>query len=383
MDDRQLDTLALHAGALDPRPEGAVVTPIFQSANFLQADADPDEGVTYARLSNTPNHRVLHARIAALEGAEAALVTASGMAAITTAVLSSCQTGDHALVQATVYGGTATFFQRDAPRFGIGHTRIDPTRPDTWAAALTPQTRLFYVESVSNPLLGLTDLPAVLAFAREHGLVAVVDNTFLSPINLRPIVRGFDLVVHSATKYLNGHSDVCAGTVAGDRARIEAAGQLLNRLGGFLDPHAAFLLERGLKTLGLRVRRQNETALSLAEVLQGRPGIAALHHPALGPNRDSPTRDWLAGFGGMLALELGDMGRTERFLDHLSIPVHAASLGGVESLVVQPAATTHRNVPPDQRLALGITDSLVRLSMGIEDPEDLIADVLQALEAAG
>lgn len=377
---RALDTLAVHAGTPEPRIAGAVVTPIFQSANFLQADPDTYEAVTYARLSNTPGHQALFAKLAALEGAEAALALASGMAAITSALLSVLSAGDHLLIQRNVYGGTRTFLDHEAPRLGITHTRVDSTRPDTWAAALRPNTRLFYVEGISNPLLDVTDLPAVVAFARAHGLVAVIDNTFLSPVNYRPLEHGFDLVLHSATKYLNGHSDLVAGAVAGSRERVNRVQALANHLGGSLDAHACFLLERGVKTIGLRVRHQQATALRLATALRDHPAITRVRYPGL---PDDPghgrTRDF-AGCGGMLSFLLRDPTHVSKFLNSLTLVVHAASLGGVESLVVQPARSTHLGLTQAERDEEGIPDSLIRVSVGIEDADDLIADVLGALD---
>jgi len=379
---RTIDTALVHAGSLEPRPHGAVITPLFQSANYLQADADRYESVTYARLSNTPNHHVLNARIATIEGAPAALVTASGMAAITATLLSLLGSGDHVLLQRTVYGGTRTFFDHDAPRLGIAYTPVPTTHPDTWAEALRPETKVFYVEGISNPLLEVADLPAVVAFAREHGLITVIDNTFLSPINFRPLEHGLDLVVHSATKYMNGHSDIVAGVVAGSEERVQRIQGLLNHLGGSLDPHAAFLLERGLKTLALRVRRQNDTALALARVLVEHPAVAEVHYPGLQSDPGAERAAIFDGCGGMVSFYVRDADRVDAVLDRLALPINAASLGGVESLVVRPSRSTHLGVDPEVREAQGITDALVRVSVGIEDPSELIEDFRQALDAA-
>lgn len=380
MKHRSIDTLAVHAGTPEPRIGGAVVTPIFQSANFLQKDPESYEAVTYARLSNTPTHEALFARLAALEGAEAALALASGMAAVSCALLSVLSAGDHLLIQRNVYGGTRTFLDHEAPRFGITHTRVDPTRPETWEAALRPNTRLFYVEGISNPLLEVTDLPAVVAFARRHGLVTVIDNTFLSPVNYRPIAHGFDLVVHSATKYLNGHSDLVAGVIAGSRARVDRAQALANHLGGSLDAHACFLLDRGIKTIGLRVRHQQETALKLATALRGHPAITSVRYPGLPEDPGHARTGDFAGCGGILSFTLGDPASVRKFLDGLTLFVHAASLGGVESLVVQPARSTHLGLTQAERDEDGIPDSLIRISTGIEDAQDLLDDLLGALD---
>ena len=380
---KTLDTNLVHAGRPHPSVEGAVVTPIFQSANYEMGDEATYDAVRYIRLSNSPNHHVLQARLAVAESAEAALVTASGMAAISTAILSHVQAGEHVLTQRTLYGGTQSFLHQDASRLGISHTAIDiadPAGARSWELALTSQTRLIYVESISNPLMEVGDLEAVVAFARERGLVTVIDNTFATPVNFRPLELGFDLVVHSATKYLNGHSDLVAGAVIGSMTAVDRVRHVLLHLGGSLDPNTCFLLERGLKTLALRVQRQNETAARLARFLEQQPAVRHVNYPGLVSN---PGHRYAArlfsGFGGMLSIYLQDARLAERFLERLTLPIHAASLGGVESLVVRPARSSHLGLEPAERERLGITDDLIRVSVGIEDAEELIADFEQAL----
>ena len=277
----RFDTRLIHAGEPEPRIEGAVTLPIFQSATYLQGAAGRYNDVRYIRLNNTPNHLVLHAKLAALEEAEAALVAGSGMAAISSCLLSVLSAGDHMLVQNCLYGGTHSLVTQDLPRLGIRHSFIDAHDPSSWERALDPRTRVIYVESLTNPLLQVGDLPAVVAFARAHGLVSIIDNTFATPLNYPAAGRGFDLSVHSATKYLNGHSDLVAGAVMGTRARVEAAKHRLDHWGGTLDPHACFLLHRGLKTMGLRVRHQNQSALTLARFLAAHPAVRRVHHPGL------------------------------------------------------------------------------------------------------
>lgn len=377
---RSLDTQALHAGTLLPRPEGAVITPIFQSANYLMSQEDAYDDVRYLRSSNSPNHHVLAARLAALEGAEDALVSASGMAAISGTLLALLSSGDHAIVASNLYGGTATFLANDLPRWGVTHTAVDPERPETWAAALRPNTRLFYTEGISNPLMTVADHPAVAAFCRQHGLLAVIDDTFPSPVNFRPIEHGYDLVLHSATKYLNGHSDLVAGVVAGRSDLVGRVRHLQNELGGSLDAHAAFLLERGLKTLGVRVRRQNESAMRVATFLAGHPAVRRVRYPGLpGDPGHERAKALFDGFGGMLAFEARDEATAERFLEGVRLAVHAASLGGVESLVVRPSRSSHLGLTPEARAALGISDALVRVSVGLEDPDELCEDFARAL----
>ncbi len=384
---RTLDTDVVHAGAPHPRIEGAVVTPVFQSANYEMADEAAYDAVRYIRLSNSPGHHTLHARLAAIEAGEAALVTASGMAAISAVLLAFVGSGEHLLAQKTLYGGTQTFLDHDGPRLGIAHAAIDladPEGPAAWARALKPETRLMHLESISNPLIEVGDLEAAVAFARAHGLVTVIDSTFASPVNFRPREIGIDLVVHSATKYLNGHSDIVAGAVIGSAAHIERVRHMLVHLGGALDPHACFLFERGLKTLVLRVERQNRTAMRLARFLAGRPEVRKVNYPGL---EDDPSHRFAArlfsGFGGMLSFYADSAERAETFLDRVRIPLHAASLGGVESLVVRPSRSSHLGLDEASRQRLGITDDLVRVSVGIEDADELIEDFGQALAGSG
>ncbi|MDX1502261.1 MAG: PLP-dependent transferase [Thermoanaerobaculia bacterium] len=378
-----LETNVVHAGSPSPRIAGAVVTPIFQSANYLMAGESEYDAIRYIRLSNSPSHRTLHARLAAIESGEAALVTASGMAAITNSILAFAGSGDHLLAQRTLYGGTQSFLDEDGPRLGISSTAIDTADPRgaaAWEEALTPATRLILLESISNPLMEVGDLRAVVAFARAHGLVTLIDNTFATPVNFRPREIGIDVVVHSATKYLNGHSDLVAGAVIGSAEHVERVRGVLVHLGGSLDPNACFLFERGLKTLVVRVERQNENALRLAEALDRHPGVRKVNYPGL---PGDPGHRWASelfdGFGGMLSFYAGSAELAERFLRRVRIPLHAPSLGGPESLVVRPARSSHLGLPEAERRRLGITDDLVRVSVGIESAAELIADFERAL----
>lgn len=379
----QLDTRLIHAGEPTPRIEGAVSIPIFQSATFLYGGQDDYHALRYIRLNNTPNHVALHLKLAALENAEAALVAASGMAAITTTLLSLLSSGDHLLVQDCLYGGTHDFVTHALPSFGIEYDFIDPDDPASWEARLRPRTRAIYVESLSNPLLAVADLEGTVQFARAHSLVSIVDNTFTSPVNFRPPELGFDLSLHSGTKYLNGHSDIVAGAVIGRADLLDRIKRELDLLGGSLDPHAAFLLHRGIKTLAVRVRHQNQSALQLAQFLEGHPAVLRVHYPGLESHpRHSRARALFDGFGGMLSFELkGGLDAAERLLRRLTLPVVAPSLGGVETLITRPATTSHVGMAPEERLRLGITDGLVRLSVGIEAADDLLADFARALEA--
>jgi cystathionine beta-lyase/cystathionine gamma-synthase len=360
---------------------GAATLPIFQTSTFEFAGEDNYHDVRYLRLSNTPNHTVLHAKLAALEHGQSALVTASGMAAISATLLSLLSRGDHFLAHRALYGGTYDFITKDLPRLGIEHTFVDADRPDTWRAVLRPTTRAFYVETMTNPLLEVVDLLEVVAFCRGVGLVSIIDNTCATPVNFRPLEHGFDLVVHSATKYLNGHSDIVAGAVVGASEAVACAKRTLDHLGGSLDPHACFLLHRGLKTLALRVRHQNESALALARFLESHPAVARVHYPGLESHpRHARARDWFAGACGLLSFEpKGGVAAADAFLAKACIPLNAPSLGGVETLVTRPALTSHSGLSAEQRESQGISDALVRVSVGLEAPEDLIDDFTRAL----
>ena len=355
--------------------------PIFQSATYLYEGETDYHAIRYVRLNNTPNHEVLHRKLAALESAEAALVTSSGMAAITTALLGVLRSGDHVLALDCPYGGTRGFLVDDLPRFGMSCSFVNPVDPASWKAAFRDNTRAIYMESITNPLMQVPDLRAVVDFARTHEVVSIVDNTFASPANFRPAEIGFDLSVHSGTKYLNGHTDIAAGAIIGRRALVEQLRPLLNNLGGTLDPHACFLLHRGIKTLALRIRHQNASAGRIALFLESHPAISVVNYPGLASSPGhARAAELFDGYGGMISFDLTDgLPAAERLLDRVTIPIVAVSLGGVESLIIRPAATAYANVPPDERRRLGVTDSLVRLSVGIEDSDELIEDLRAAL----
>ena len=379
----RLETKLIHAGELEHRPSGAVAMPIFQSSTYEYVAGSGYHDLKYIRLNNTPNHEVLHAKLAAIENGEAALVAASGMAAISTSLFTVLRFGDHMLAQNCLYGGTHDFVTQDFERFGIAHTFIDGSDPGSWKAHLRATTKAVYVETMTNPLVQVADLQAIPRFAKEHGLVSLIDNTFASPVNFRPIEHGFDLVLHSGTKYLNGHHDIVAGAVIGSAAWIERIRHQLNHLGGSLDPHACFLLHRGLKTLAVRVRYQNASALEIARFVEQQPGVAKVNYPGLESHpAHRRAHDLFDGFGGMLSFELkGGRPAARRFIDAVTLPIEAPSLGGVDTLITLPATTSHAGVSPADRQRLGITDGLIRLSVGLEATEDLIEDFTQALRA--
>ena len=377
-----IQTRLVHAGE-EEKFAGAVVAPIFQSATFTSEAEQGYDEIRYLRLNNTPNHNGLHAKLADISGGGAAVVTGSGMAAITTALLALLKSGDHLLIQDCLYGGTHSFVSQDAPDLGIDCDFIAGNSPETWAAKLTPATKAIYVETMTNPLLEVADLQAVVAFAREHGLVSLIDNTFASPCNFRPLGMGFDIELHSATKYLNGHSDIVAGVVIGSQKHIKTIAHKLNRFGGSLDTHACFLLHRGLKTLSLRMRQHDENGLQLARFLAEQDAVLRVNYPGL---RSHPqyerAQQLFSGAGGVLSLELqGGVKAAERLLAGLRLPASAPSLGGVETLITRPATTSHSSLSPAERAAIGVGDSLVRVACGIEASEDLCADFAQALAA--
>ncbi len=376
-----LETKLIHAGEPEPRVDGAVVLPIFQTAMFEYAGESTYDSIRYLRLSNSPNHIALHQKLAALENAEAALVTASGMAAISTTLLTVLSAGDHLLAQDCLYGGTHDFLTMDFASFGISYDFINPEDPDSWKHLLRPTTRAIYVEAMTNPLLQVGDLRGAVGFAKEHGLVSIIDNTFPTPINFRPVECGFDLSLHSATKYLNGHSDIVAGAIIGRADLVTKITRRLNHLGGSLDPHAAFLLHRGLKTLAVRVRHQNESALRIAGFLEHHPSITQVNYPGLESHpRHQRARELFSGFSGMMSFEiLGGVAEAERFMKRTQLPVIAPSLGGVETLMTRPATTSHSGMSPSDRQRTGISDGLIRVSIGLEAADDLIADFDQAL----
>jgi cystathionine gamma-synthase/cystathionine gamma-lyase/cystathionine beta-lyase len=376
----RFDTLAVHGGERVPGPEGSVVFPIFQGTVFTSEPGESYHDIKYHRLNSTPSQVYLHDKLAALEGAEAAVATSSGMAAVTTILHTLLGAGDHLLVNDVLYGGTHDFVTAHAARLGWEYSVIDPRSPDSWD--IRPNTKAILVETITNPLMRVGRLRDVVSFARAHGIVSVIDNTFASPVNFRPLVAGFDLVFNSATKYLNGHSDLVAGSVAGSAELVERVRHTLNLYGGTLDPHAGFLLARSLKTLGVRVRQQNANALALAEFLAASSKVAEVNYAGLPDHPDHEhARELLSGFGGMLSFRLaGGVDAAEVFLSALTLPAVAPSLGGVDTLITRPAVTSHAGMSPSDRDAAGITDDLVRLSVGIEDVEDLLEDFAAALD---
>lgn len=379
-------TIAVHGGERPPREhDGSVVFPVYHGTIYEVPEGSGYHDIVYPRLSSTPSQLYLHDKLAALEGGEAAVATSSGMAAITTALTALLKPGDHLLALDALYGGTYDFLREHSADLGWQCTYVSPTDPAEWERACRETTRVFIVETITNPLVRVPRLAELATFCRERGILSVIDNTFATPVNFRPIEAGFDLVCHSATKYLNGHSDVVAGCVVGSEALVGKVRRQLNHLGGSLDAYAGAMLARGLKTLALRVAAHNANASALAAVLAGHRAVAEVNYPALAshPDHDHAVK-LLSGFGGMLSLRLsgeggGDAG-VRRLVQGLRLAANTPSLGGVETLVTQPARSSHAGLSPEDRERLGITEDLVRVSVGVEGTDDLVADWAQALD---
>jgi cystathionine gamma-lyase/cystathionine beta-lyase/cystathionine gamma-lyase/homocysteine desulfhydrase len=379
--DARFPTLCIHAGQEPDPSTGAIVTPIFQTSTYVQEALGQHKGYAYARTRN-PTRGALEANVAALEGGRAGFAFASGMAAIQ-AVVSGLSTGDHVVVTAGLYGGTFRLFERVMTRYGVRFSYVDTADLDGTARAFTPATRLLFLETPTNPVMQLTDLAAAVSLAHGRGAKVAVDSTFASPCLQRPLAFGADLVVHSTTKYLNGHSDSVGGIViAAHEEDAEWLGFVQNAGGAILGPFDAWLVLRGTKTLALRMARHSTNGLALAEYLTRHPKVRRVHYPGLPshPQHDLARRQMPSGCGGMLAFELPSFDEARRALNRFRLMALAESLGGVETLVAHPATMTHASMSADRRAALGISDGLIRISTGVEDIDDLIGDLAQALE---
>lgn len=387
---RSLDTVCIHAGSEPDALFGAVVPPIYQTSTFVFRSpeegaarfAGTEPGYIYTRMGN-PTIARLEAAVAALEGGTGALATSSGMSAVSTVYFALLSSGDHVVCSASVYGPTRVVLERDFSRFGVQATFVDTSDPEAFREAVTPRTRLVFVETPANPTLALTDLSLAAHLAREAGALLVVDNTFMSPILQRPFRFGADIVLHSVTKFLNGHSDVVGGVLVfrdeAVRMRVRA---VLQYLGGTMDPHQAWLVLRGLKTLALRVRAAQENARAVAAFLSGHPAVGRVLYPGLAEHPQAAlVAAQMDGPGSLLSFELkGGLEAGKKLMKAVRIPALAVSLGGVESLIQHPASMTHAAMSPEARVAAGISDGLVRLSVGCEGAEDLLADLEQALD---
>jgi cystathionine beta-lyase/cystathionine gamma-synthase len=376
-----LSTRAIHGEPQQKPVSSPVVSPIYQSSTFANQVGSPD-GIVYTRYGNNPNQIAIATRLAALEGAEAAIFLGSGMGATALAHLSVLHPGDHLLSSQWIYGGTRRLFAEEFHRLGIEVSYVDPSDPRNWRRHLQRNTRAVFVEAVTNPLMRVVDIDYLASFCRELGITLLVDSTFATPVNCRPLEHGADIVIHSATKYLNGHSDVIAGAVASDQPVVDEVRRLMTVWGPAIDPHQAWLVERGLKTLVVRMERHNENGDAFARWAEGHPAIEQVHYPGLESHPDHQVvTGLLQGCGGMVGIVVnGGAEATQTILQHLRVATHAPSLGGTETLVSVPRFTSHASLSAEELAEQGISEGLVRVSLGIEDVEDIIADFEAAFE---
>ena len=373
-----LNTICTHIGEIPDEQFKGAISPIYTSTSYAFDDVDIKR---YPRYFNTPNQEHLCKKIAALEHTEAALIFGSGMAAITTALMAFLKVGDHIVLQQMLYGGTYNLITEEFHKFGIEYSFTEGWQPQDFEDKIQDNTKVIYIETPSNPLLTITDLDAIGKLSKKHGLVSMIDNTFASPVNQNPVDFGIDIIIHSATKYMGGHSDICAGAVASSQENMERIFALAKNFGGSLSDYTVWLLERSLKTMGLRVKAQNENAQRMAEFLDGHADIGAVYYPGLPDHPDHGlAKSQMKGFGGMLSFELQEGLDASHFQKSLQLIKSSMSLAGVESTLLSPSQTSHALLGEEERKRQGIKDGLIRFSVGIEEPEDLIEDIEQALE---
>jgi len=374
-----INTLCTHYGELeDPLYKGAV-SPLYMSTSYAFEDVEVKR---YPRYFNTPNQVALAKKIAALEHSEAALIFGSGMAAVSTAMLAFLSAGDHVVLQKTLYGGTYNFVVEELERFGIAYTFTKGLAPNDFEAALQDNTKVIYIETPSNPLLTITDLKAVGILAKKAGIVSMIDNTFASPVNQNPADFGIDVIIHSATKYMGGHSDICAGAVAASQAHIDQVFRLAKNFGGSLSDYTVWLLERSIKTMGIRVKAQNENAMKMATYLEEHPEVSKVYYPGLKSHPDHAlAAAQMSGFGGMLSFELKEGLDASAFQKALQLIKPSMSLAGIESTLLSPTLTSHALLSPEERKYQGIADGLIRFSVGIEEVAALQSDIDQAIKS--
>ncbi len=376
----RFSTVCVHAGQQPDPTTGAIITPIYQTSTYVQEELGRHKGFEYARTQN-PTRSALEQNIAAIEGGAGAYAFASGMAAIG-AIATMLMAGDHVVVTDNTYGGTFRLFDKVLSKYGLDFTYVDTSKLDVIQHAMRPNTRLLFLETPTNPVMRLTDIAGAVALAHRTGARVVVDNTFASPVVQRPIELGADLVVHSTTKYLNGHSDSVGGVVVGvHQVDLDWLKFIQNAEGAILSPFDSWLVLRGTKTLALRMAQHNINGLALAEFLASHPAVTEVFYPGLPSHpQHHLAKKQMRGFGGMLSFDVGSFEKARRVCNRVKLIALAESLGGVETLLCHPASMTHASVPAERRLAIGLTDSLLRISTGVEDPADLIDDLKQALE---
>lgn len=374
-----INTICTHAGELKDTQFKGAVSPLYMSTSYAFEDVEVKR---YPRYFNTPNQVALAKKMAALEHGEAALIFGSGMAAVSTALMAFLHKGDHVVLQKTLYGGTSNLIVEEFDKFGIEYSFAKDLQSASFEAEIKPNTKVIYIETPSNPLLSITDLKAVAELAKANRLVSMIDNTFASPVNQNPIDFGIDVVIHSATKYMGGHSDILAGTVISSEEHIETIFQLAKNFGGSLSDYTVWMLERSIKTMGLRVKAQNKNAKKLAKFLDKHEDVAKVYYPGLESHPDHElAKSQMKGFGGMLSFELKEGLDYSLFLKKLELIKSSNSLAGVESTITSPTLTSHSLLTPEEREEQGIKEGLLRFSLGIEEKEDLIADIEQALKA--
>jgi cystathionine beta-lyase len=375
-----LNTICVHTGDVEDKVYKGAVSPMYLSTAYAY---DGLETSIYPRYFNSPNQFMLAQKIAALENAESAMIFGSGMAAITTAMLSVLKSGDHVILQNQIYGGTRNFIVEECEQYGILYDFVDVNNWSELKSTLQAETKLIYIETPSNPLLEITDIDAVTKFAKEHGVLTMADNTFASPINQRPLDFGVDIVIHSATKYLGGHSDITAGAVASSKELMQKVFSKAKNFGGSLADQTVWLLERSMKTLSLRVKQQSKNAQSMAEFLESSEFVDHVYYPGLKSHpQHELAKSQMQGFGGMLSFDLNEKCDLSKFFENLQLIKNVLSLGGVESTVLSPEKTSHSLLSPEERKAQGINSNLVRFSVGIEDSKDLKRDLQMAFSSS-
>lgn len=374
-----LNTICTHVGELEDKQHRGAISPLYMSTSYAFEDVDVKR---YPRYFNTPNQEGLCKKVAALEHSEAALIFGSGMAAVSTSLFAFLKAGDHVVLQQTLYGGTYNLVNEEFSKYGIEYSFTEGWKAEAFESQIKENTKVIYIETPSNPLLTITDLESIATIAKKHGLISMIDNTFASPVNQNPIDFGIDIVIHSATKYMGGHSDICAGAVASTAENMERIFHLAKNFGGSLSDYTVWLLERSMKTMGIRVKAQNENALTMAYFLQENKEIDKVYYPGLPTHEDHEiAKKQMKGFGGMLSFELNSSLDASQFQKALKLIKSSMSLAGVESTVLSPTKTSHALMSSEVRAEQGIADGLIRFSVGIEEPEDLKQDILQALAA--
>lgn len=373
-----INTICTHVGELEDREFKGAVSPLYMSTSYAFENVETKR---YPRYFNTPNQVALAKKMAALEHGEASLIFGSGMAAVSTSLMAFLRSGDHVVFQDSLYGGTSNLVTEEFDKFGIEYSFAKDAKVESLRAELQDNTKVIYIETPSNPLLRITDMKAVAQLAKEKNLVSMIDNTFASPVNQNPIDFGIDVVIHSATKYMGGHSDILAGTVISSEENIDRIFQMAKNFGGSLSDYTVWLLERSLKTMGIRVKAQNENAMKLAEFLTSHSEVSNVYYPGLKDHPDHElASEQMKGYGGMLSFELKENINASEFMHALELIKPSMSLAGVESTILLPSKTSHGLLSPEERQKQGIKDNLLRFSVGIEETEDLIEDLEQAIK---